>query len=108
MNIVLELETIEQREAEALQQLEELREMRKQAVKRLHLMMINHPLDRETVADLLGYNYYYMSRLHLPFENGKIFYLELLNWVKQHKPYKTETLEKNYRVYLHEQKRGNS
>lgn len=100
MNAIEKLNILDRREAEVLKDLTEIREQRREVIREMEQQSINFKLTREDVSGLLGYNYYYLSRLKLPFRNGKIFYLTLADWVEQNKPGRLKRLESNYKKFL--------
>lgn len=100
MNAIEKLKILDRREAKTLNDLTEIRDQRRQVIREMEEQSINFKLTREDVSGLLEYNYYYLSRLKLPFRDGKILYLTLLDWVDRNKPGKKKLLESNYKKFL--------
>lgn len=102
MKAVEELTILEQREAELIGKLDAVREQRHEVLRELQAESINRPLSIKQVAWLLEYNYDYLCTIGIPFEGGKIDYLDLREWVGEHRPRKARRLEKNYQQFIRE------
>lgn len=96
MNAVEKLELLDKREATTLAVLDDIREQRKRIIKDMKQESIDRRLTRSQVAELLEYDYTYVSRLEMPFQGRYINYLDLIEWVDKNKPARRERMERNY------------
>lgn len=96
MGTLAKLKLLDKRENKVLNEIKEIRKHRTQLLEELELQQNNVKLNRKQVANILEYNYYYLSRLNLPFEGNKIYYLNLLDWVKKNKPGRIKRMQQNF------------
>lgn len=89
-------------ELEALgAQLEQLTENYKEIVQRMKENRENVRLSRREVADVMGYNrdYIYGIEPAIPFKSNHIYWHDLLEYTRKHKPNRLKRAKENIKKY---------